>query len=87
MTASNGKTKASGQSTTIPGPRGSSDVERLQARIDELEKQAKDKRAAANAPRSGEMQKVAIAVLGGTVLVTTPLAFLTVKRWWRWWAS
>jgi hypothetical protein len=87
MTASNGTTKASGQSTTIPGPRGSSDVERLQARIDELEQQAKDKRAGAKAPRSGEMQKVVIAALGGTVLVTTPLAFLTVKRWWRWWTN
>jgi hypothetical protein len=28
-----------------------------------------------------------IAVLAGTVLVTAPLAALTVKRWWSWWSE
>jgi hypothetical protein len=85
MTASKSTTKASRESAAIPEPRESTDVERLQARIDELEQQAKDHPAAEKAARSADMQKAVIGVLGGTVLVTTPLAFLTLKRWWRWW--
>ena len=32
-------------------------------------------------------QPVAIAILAGTALITTPLAFMTVKRWWHWWTE
>ena len=32
-------------------------------------------------------QEIALVVLGGTVVVTAPLAFITVRRWWRWWTE
>ena len=32
-------------------------------------------------------QEIALVVLAGTVVVTAPLAFITVRRWWRWWTE
>jgi len=32
-------------------------------------------------------QNTALAAAAVTILVTTPLAFLTVRRWWHWWNS
>jgi len=81
MTAAKNTTRASSGDATIPAPRDPKEVERLQDRIDELERAAKEQPSA----RAIEMQRVALGVLGGAVVVTAPLAFVTVKRWWRWW--
>ena len=32
-------------------------------------------------------QEITLVVLAGTVVVTAPLAFITVRRWWRWWTD
>ena len=65
-------------------------LEQLRARIAELEQQLESRPSAATGtPRSVAQagQPAVIAVLAGTVLVTTPLALMTVKRWWHWWAE
>jgi cephalosporin-C deacetylase-like acetyl esterase len=62
------------------------DVEELKARIADLEAQLE--RRAAPSPSSGgggEAIKVAAAGLGATTVVLAWPAFLTFRRWVRWW--
>ncbi|MGH3507202.1 MAG: hypothetical protein ACRDO2_08380 [Nocardioidaceae bacterium] len=64
-------------------------LEQLHARVAELEQQLKARPSAVGTQRSVAQggQPVAIAILAGTVMITTPLAFMTVKRWWHWWTE
>jgi hypothetical protein len=61
--------------------------EQLRSRIAELEAQVRTLRADAGHPTSvsGTIAKALVPVLAVmTALLTWP-AFLTLRRWWRWW--
>jgi len=66
----------------------SDDVQQLRDRVAELEKQLEPSRASAPgepAARTGDRLKVVTAVLAGVSLLMTFPAFVTVRRWYRWW--
>jgi hypothetical protein len=60
-------------------------------RVAELERELRAARSpgapAGHGGAAQSVQPVVIAVLAGTVLITTPLAALTLKRWWSWWSE
>lgn len=66
------------------------DVDALRARIRELEAELRTRPAARDAtPSAGgtDAVKVAAAGLGATTVLLAGPAFLTFRRWVRWWAA
>ena len=61
------------------------EVERLQARVRELERQLKASKKAAAQPAPGDRSKVVTGVLAGTTALMAVPAFITVRRWVLWW--
>jgi hypothetical protein len=62
-------------------------TEQLRTRVKELERQLADaQKAQAGQPHTSGMV-VVVAVMGGALVVTTPLALATLKRWADWWRS
>jgi hypothetical protein len=66
----------------------SDDVQQLRNRIEELEKQLEPPQVAAQGEiraSSGDRLKVVTAALAGVSLLMAFPAFVTVRRWYRWW--
>lgn len=64
------------------------DVDVLRARIAELEAELRSRPSSSEKKSGGsDGMKVVAAGLGATTVLLAPPAFLTFRRWVRWWAS
>jgi hypothetical protein len=63
------------------------DVDALRARIRELESELRTRPAVDAEAGGGDAMKVVAAGLGVTTVLLAPPAFLTFRRWVRWWMS
>jgi hypothetical protein len=68
---------------------GADDLEAMTARVQELQAQlrSQSRKAAKAEQHTREQHNALVAVLGAVAVVTTPLAFLTIRRWVHWWAE
>jgi hypothetical protein len=84
-------TTVSSREGEVPSPRQPADPERDDTNV--KERRGSRGRVRADDPkpkqtpsrRSAEVKDTVIVVMGVGLLVTTPLAVVTVRRWIRWW--
>ena len=65
------------------------DIQQMRSRIGELEDQLRSRPTEARNPRPDRAAKKLLralaAALAAMTVLTAPLAFITVRRWHRWW--